>query len=56
MIVKDRLTLDGVDPLKPLPDGAFALGTSIIKFNDFAGSHPQRLTFDTADLYRVELP
>jgi len=56
VIVKDRLMLDGVDALKPLPDGAFALGTSVIRFRDFAGSRPQRLTFDSADLYRVELP
>ncbi len=56
VIVKDRLTLDGVAPLKPLPDGAFALGASVIRFKDFAGSRPQRLTFDAADLYRVELP
>jgi len=45
-----------VDALNPLPDGAFALGTSVIRFRDFAGSRPQRLTFDSADLYRVELP
>jgi D-alanyl-D-alanine carboxypeptidase len=56
VIVKDRLTLDGVDTLKPLGGGAFALGTSVIRFRDYAGSHAQRLTFDTADLYRVELP
>jgi CubicO group peptidase (beta-lactamase class C family) len=56
VVVKDRLTLDGVDTLKPLPDGAFALGTSVIRFKDFAGSRPQRLRFDSADLYRVELP
>jgi len=56
VIVKDRLTLDGVDTLKPLPDGAFALGTSVIRFKDYAGTRPQRLTFDAADLYRIELP
>lgn len=56
LIVKDRLTLDGVDVLKPLPDGAFALGSSVVRFGDFAGAQPQRLSIDATNLYRVELP
>lgn len=56
MIVKDRLTLDGVDALEPRADGTFALGTSVGRFDAFAGSQPQRLTVDGTSLYRVELP
>ena len=56
VIVKDRLTLDGVDALEPRADGTFALGTSVGRFDAFAGSQPQRLTVDGTSLYRVELP
>ncbi len=56
VIVKDALTLDGTDALKPLPDGAFALGNSVVRFGDYAGASPQRLSIDGASLYRVELP
>jgi D-alanyl-D-alanine carboxypeptidase len=56
VIVKDRLTLDGVDALKPLGDGKFALGSSIVAFEDYAGNQPQRLSIDGTNLYRVELP
>jgi D-alanyl-D-alanine carboxypeptidase len=56
MIVKDGLTLDGVAPLQPHPDGTFGLGTSRVRFDAFAGSQPQRMSIDDARLYRVELP
>lgn len=56
VIVKDRLTLDGTDPLKPLANGAFALGDSTVRFDSFAGKQPQRLAIDATYLYRVELP
>lgn len=56
VIVRNRLTLDGTDTLKPLPDGAFALGDSVVRFGDYAGSVPQRLSIDDTDLYRIELP
>jgi len=56
LIVKNRLTLDGTDALTPLPNGTFALGESIVRFDAYAGTEPQRLTIDDAHLYRVELP
>lgn len=57
VIVRDRLTLDGTDPLKPRPDGTFALGNSIIRFGSKAGIYPQRMTFDDDnDFYRSDLP
>ncbi|MFY9719778.1 MAG: serine hydrolase [Candidatus Cybelea sp.] len=56
VIVKNRLTLDGTDPLKPLSDGAFGLGRSLVRFDAYAGTQPQRLSIDDTHLYRVELP
>jgi D-alanyl-D-alanine carboxypeptidase len=56
VIVNDRLTLDGVDALKPLGNGEFALGSSVVAFEDYAGNQPQRLRIDDTNLYRVELP
>ncbi|HVR47013.1 MAG TPA: serine hydrolase domain-containing protein [Candidatus Binatia bacterium] len=56
VIVKDRLTLDGVDELKPLGNDEFALGTSVVRFEDYDGNQPQRLSIDETNLYRVELP
>jgi CubicO group peptidase (beta-lactamase class C family) len=56
VIVKNRLTLDGTDALRPLPNGTFALGDSIVRFDSYAGSEPQRLSIDDTQLYRVELP
>ena len=55
VIVKDRLTLDGVASLRALPNGTFALGDSIVRFDAYAGSQPQRLTMDDVRLYRTEL-
>jgi hypothetical protein len=56
VIVKNRLTLDGVDTLTPLQNGTFALGNSVVRFEDYAGNQPQRLSIDDTRLYRVELP
>ncbi|HZV76875.1 MAG TPA: serine hydrolase domain-containing protein [Candidatus Babeliales bacterium] len=56
VIVKNRLTLDGTDRLVPLRDGNFALGSSVVRFDSYAGSQPQRLSIDDTYLYRVELP
>jgi D-alanyl-D-alanine carboxypeptidase len=56
VIVNDRLTLDGTDPLKSVGNGAFSLGSSIVRFEDYAGDRPQRLRIDATNLYRVELP
>ncbi len=56
VIVKNRLTLDGIDELKPLGNDEFALGASIVRFEDYDGNQPQRLSIDESSLYRVELP
>ncbi len=56
IIVKDRLTLDGVTPLRPLRDGSFAMGSSIVRFDTYAGRQTQRMTLDDARLYRIGLP
>ncbi len=56
LVVKGRLTFDGLDPLTPRPDGSFTLGTDVIRFDAIAGGKAQRMTIDAADLYRVELP
>lgn len=56
VIVKNRLTLDGTDVLEPRRNGTFALGSSTVRFDAFAGSQPQRLSIDDERLYRVELP
>jgi len=56
VIVKNRLTFDGTDRLIPLRDGSFALGSSVVRFDAYAGGHPQRVSIDDTSLYRVELP
>jgi D-alanyl-D-alanine carboxypeptidase len=56
IVVKNRLTLDGTDVLKPLPDGSFALGSSVVRFGAYAGGQPQRLSIDATHLYRIDLP
>lgn len=56
VIVKNRLTLDGVDELKPLGNDEFALGASVVRFEDYDGNQPQRLSIDETNYYRVELP
>jgi D-alanyl-D-alanine carboxypeptidase len=56
LVVKDRLTFDGVDTLKPLGNDEFALGSSVVRFEDYDGNRPQRMSVDATDLYRVELP
>src|SRR3984957_7489680 len=56
VIVKDKLTLDGVSPLRPLANGSFALGDSIVRFDAFAGGHAQSLSIDDTHFYRIELP
>ena len=56
VIIKNRLTFDGVDPLEPKADGTFALGPSIVRFDAYAGTQAQRVSIDDVRLYRVELP
>ncbi|MGA8575502.1 MAG: serine hydrolase domain-containing protein, partial [Candidatus Cybelea sp.] len=56
VIVKNRLTFDGTDELTPLRNGDFALGSSVVRFDVYAGKKPQRVWLDATPLYRVELP
>ncbi|MBV9263307.1 MAG: hypothetical protein JO324_03225, partial [Candidatus Eremiobacteraeota bacterium] len=56
VIVKNRLTLDGVDPLVPSANGTFELDTSTASFGDYAQGRPQVLTIDGTHLYRIDLP
>jgi D-alanyl-D-alanine carboxypeptidase len=56
VIVKSRLTLDGVSPLRALRNGSFALGSSIVRFDTLAGGRTQRMTLDDSRLYRIGLP
>jgi D-alanyl-D-alanine carboxypeptidase len=56
LIVKNRLTLDGTDSLKPVANGTFALGDSLVRFDSYAGKFPQRLSIDDTHFYRVDLP
>jgi D-alanyl-D-alanine carboxypeptidase len=56
LIVKDKLTFDGDSALKPLKNGTFAAGDSIVRFDAYAGKQPQRMNVDDVHLYRIELP
>lgn len=56
VLVKDRLTFDGVEALKPLGNGEFSIGSSVVRFEDYDGNQPQRMSIDALDFYRVELP
>ena len=56
IIVKNRLTLDGVVPLRPLHDGSFAMGSSKVTFDTYAAGRTQRMIVDDARLYRTGLP
>lgn len=56
VIVKNRLTFDGVDALETRADGTFGLDSSIVRFDAFAGSQPQRMSIDDTHLYRIDLP
>lgn len=56
VIVKGTLTIDGIQPLVPLKNDAFALGASTVRFDTFVEGKAQRMTVDAVSLYRVELP
>jgi CubicO group peptidase (beta-lactamase class C family) len=56
VIVKSRLTFDGTSTLTPLPNGTFALGSSIVRFDARAGTQPQRMWVDDTPMFRIELP
>lgn len=55
VVVKNRLTVDGVQTLLP-KNGAFALGSSEVRFDTNAGGKMQRLWLDGQPLYRIDLP
>jgi CubicO group peptidase (beta-lactamase class C family) len=54
--VKGQLTIDGLQPLQPRPDGTFRIGHSTVRFDTLSGGKMQRMWLDGTDLYRVELP
>ncbi len=56
VIVKGKLTTDGLNPLKANADGTYALGSSKVRFDTLFEGKMQRLWLDGADLYRIELP
>jgi D-alanyl-D-alanine carboxypeptidase len=56
VIVKGKLTIDGLNPLKPNANGTFGLGDSTVRFDTLFEGKMQRLWLDGADLYRIELP
>ena len=56
VIVKGKLTMDGLNPLKANGNGTYALGDSTIRFDTLFEGKMQRLWLDGADLYRIELP
>ena len=53
--LKGHLTLDGT-PVEPRPEGSFALGSSVIRFDMPAGGRMQRLWYGGLPLYRIDLP
>ena len=56
VIVKGKLTIDGLSPLRANADGTYALGDSTVRFDTLFQGKMQRLWLDGADLYRIELP
>ena len=56
VIVKGKLTTDGLNPLKANANGTFALGDSTVRFDTLFEGKMQRMWLDGADLYRIELP
>jgi D-alanyl-D-alanine carboxypeptidase len=56
VVVKNHLTFDGTDALQPRKDGTFSIGSSIVRFDAFAGNRAQHMALDGLQLYRVDLP
>ena len=56
VIVKGQLTVDGINPLRGIANGGFALGSSVVRFDTLFEGKMQRLWLDGADLYRIALP
>ena len=54
VIVKGKLTTDGLNPLKANGNGTYALGSSTVRFDTLFEGKMQRLWLDGADLYRIE--
>ncbi|HTW82910.1 MAG TPA: serine hydrolase domain-containing protein [Candidatus Sulfotelmatobacter sp.] len=56
VIVKGKLTTDGLNPLRTNANGTYTLGDSTVRFDTLFEGKMQRLWLDGADLYRIELP
>ncbi len=56
VIVKNELTVDGVQPLVSGKNGTFVLGTSAVRFDTEAAGKMQRVWLDGSPLYRIDLP
>ena len=56
VVVRNRLTVDGVQPLVHGAGGSYALGTSTIRFDTATGGKMQRVWLDGTPLHRVDLP
>lgn len=56
VIVKNRLTVDGMSALAPQRNGTYKLGPSTIRFDTIFDGKMQRLWLDGADLYRINMP
>lgn len=56
LVVKGVLTFDGLQPLTPRPDGTFASGSDVVRFDTFAAGKAQRMVIDDYRMYRIDLP
>lgn len=56
VIVKGRLTVDGIAEITKRKDGSYALGDSVLRFDTMTGGKTQRMWLDGTELYRVTLP
>ena len=56
VIVKGKLTVDGLTPLRANANGTYALGDSTVRFDTPFEGKMQRMWLDGGDLYRIELP
>jgi hypothetical protein len=56
VVVKNRLTIDGLAPLRAGPSGTFKLRDSTLRFDTLFQKKTQRLWLDGTALYRIDLP
>jgi D-alanyl-D-alanine carboxypeptidase len=56
VVVKGRLTFDGVAPLLDEGDGTFRAGTDVIRFDHTFDGRPQRMLMDDVEMDRIDLP